>query len=335
VALTERIGAVRTGGPDVTEPRADTGADGVTLRLLWPQWQGAGTSSVQALAPEFPFEVARRGYAVGSTVLAAVLPANQGPTAAAPVAMDDTGLELADGIEAKQVILAQLAQALEVIRQHDPARIVTLGGECAVSVAPFSELAHRYGDDLAIVWIDSHPDVGTPAGQYPGFHAMAVAALTGHGPPEVQQLLPATISTERVALVGLHVWAEDEIANVAHWGIHTFRPDDLRRSTQPLLDWLTATGCSRVAIHFDVDTIDSNELVLGLGAEPGGLTTAQVRRIVADIDPVVDVVGITVAEFIPRQVMHLQQLLTAFPLLRQSRPGSESGPAGQGGDPPG
>jgi arginase len=77
--------------------------------------------------------------------------------------MDDAGLELADGIEAKQVILTQLAQALEVIRQHDPARIITLGGECAISVAPFSELARRYGDDLAIVWIDSHPDVGTPA----------------------------------------------------------------------------------------------------------------------------------------------------------------------------
>jgi arginase len=54
--------------------------------------------------------VARRGYAVGSAVLAAVLPANHGPTAAAPVAMDDAGLELADGIEAKQVILTQLAR---------------------------------------------------------------------------------------------------------------------------------------------------------------------------------------------------------------------------------
>ena len=80
--------------------------------------------------------MARRGYAVGSAVLAAVLPANQArPTAATPMAMDDTGLELADGIEAKQVILTQLAQALEVIREHDPARIVTLGGESR-SVSP-------------------------------------------------------------------------------------------------------------------------------------------------------------------------------------------------------
>jgi arginase len=90
-----------------------------------------------------------------------------------------------------------------------------------------------------------------------------------------------------------------------------------------VLDWLEATGCSWVAIHFDVDTIDSNEMVLGLGAEPGGLTSAQVRRIVAAIDSATDVVGLTVAEFIPRQVMHLQQLLTGFPLLGTSRASSE------------
>jgi arginase len=118
---------------DVTElgpsPGSDAGGGGVTLRLVWPQWQGAGTSSVRELAPEFPFDVARRGYAVGSAVLAAVLSDHDGPTAAVPVAMDDTGLELRDGIEAKEVIVAQLARAFEVIRRHDPARIVTLGGE--------------------------------------------------------------------------------------------------------------------------------------------------------------------------------------------------------------
>jgi arginase len=236
----------------------DPEADGETLRLLWPQWQGAGTVSIRELAPEFPFDVARRGYAVGSVVLAAVLPAHDGPIGSAPVALDDSGLELRDGIEAKDVILAQLAQALEVIRQHDPARIVNLGGECFVSVAPFSELARRYGDDLAIVWIDSHPDIGTPASRYPGFHAMAVAALTGHGDPDVLALLPATVPADRVALVGLHAWTEDDIGNAADWGVHSFAPDALRTTSQPVLDWLTATGCSRVAIHFDVDTIDSN-----------------------------------------------------------------------------
>jgi arginase len=92
-------------------------------------------------------------------------------------------------------------------------------------------------------------------------------------------------------------------------------PDDLRVTSETLLDWIFATGCSRVAIHFDVDTIDSNEVVLGLGAEPDGLTSEQARRIVADIDRAVDVVGLTVAEFIPRQVMHLQQVVEGSPLI--------------------
>jgi arginase family enzyme len=50
-----------------------------------------------------------------------------------------------------------------VIGRYSPQRILPLGGECSVSVAPFSWLAERYGDDLPVLWIDSHPDVGTPA----------------------------------------------------------------------------------------------------------------------------------------------------------------------------
>jgi len=57
-------------GTGVTTPVPE----GQTLRLVWPQWQGAGTSSVRELAPEFAFGVTRRGYAVGSAVLDAVLP---------------------------------------------------------------------------------------------------------------------------------------------------------------------------------------------------------------------------------------------------------------------
>jgi arginase len=184
-----------------------------------------------------------------------------------------------------------------------------------VSVAPFSELALRYGEDLAIVWIDAHPDVGTPKSEYPGYHAMALATLTGHGDPDVQELLPATVSAERVALAGLHSWTDDDFPNIAEWGIQSFAPDELRESAQPLLDWIAGTGCSRVAIHFDVDAVDSNEIVLGLGMEPDGLTSTEVRRIVADVARTVEVVGFTLAEFMPRQVMHLRQILDGFPLI--------------------
>jgi arginase len=55
------------------------------------------------------------------------------------------------------------------------------------------------------------------------------------------------------------------------------------------------------------------------GAEPGGLGSAQVRRIVSDVRAAVDVVGFTIAEYFPRQVMHMQQILEGL-LLIDDRP---------------
>jgi hypothetical protein len=72
------------------------------LRLVWPQWQGAGTESVRSLAPEFPFDVARRGYSVGTRVLQADLPEHDGRTAVVPVEMGNADLEERGGIEAKK-----------------------------------------------------------------------------------------------------------------------------------------------------------------------------------------------------------------------------------------
>ena len=123
----------------MTHPNSATGSDhdGVNLRLVWPQWQGGGTSSVREFASEFPFDAARRGYAVGSAVLEAVLPPHDGPSATVPVTMSDAGLEERGGVEAKTVILEQLAAALEIIGEHDPTRITTLGGECSERGAIF------------------------------------------------------------------------------------------------------------------------------------------------------------------------------------------------------
>ncbi|WP_062204442.1 arginase family protein [Demequina salsinemoris] len=294
----------------------DAGLGGVdTLRLVWPSWQAAGTESVEAFAPEFSLEEARRGYEVGTRVLEAILPPHPGSTARIDVPMGDDGLALRDGVEAKDAIVAQQAQAQRVIAGQRWSRIVTLGGDCSASIAPFTALAERYGDELAVVWIDSHPDVGTPDSEYKGFHAMAVSAITGHGVPEVLDVLPATVPAERVALTGLHSWTDDDFPNASAWGVSAFSPEALRETTEPLLAWLRGTGCSKVAIHLDVDVIDSDEVVLGLGIEPGGLRIADVRRIVSDVAGAADVVGLTVAEYIPRQVMHARALLAGFPLL--------------------
>jgi arginase len=110
-----------------TDPSAAVNENPPTLRLVWPQWQGASMEAVRTLFQEVPLEEARRGYAVGAAVLNAVLPAHSGPTAVVPVESGDLGLGKQDGIEAKEAVTAQLAGALEVIGRHRPRRILTLG----------------------------------------------------------------------------------------------------------------------------------------------------------------------------------------------------------------
>ena len=54
---------------------------------------------------------------------------------------------------------------------------------------------------------------------------------------------------------------------------------------------IKALGCSRIAIHFDVDVVDGNKIIFGLGAEADGLTSNEARRLVADVSAIADVVG--------------------------------------------
>jgi len=286
-----------------------------TLRLVWPQWQGAGRDNVAALLPEVPLERARLGYLVGAQTLQAILPPHSGPTEIVPVSREDSGEGSTGGIESRSAVVASLVQAQQAIARHDPERILTLGGECSVSVAPFTALAKKYGDDLAVVWIDSHPDVDTADTSYDGYHAMALSTIVGQGDRAITGTLPATVDPSRVAIAGLHDWTEDAYPNVAKWGITTFAPDDLRSTSDPLIGWLDAMGVSKVAIHFDVDVVDSDEVVLGLGKVPGGLSSRDVGRIVDDISRAADVVGVTVAEFIPRQTLVLAGMLQGFPLI--------------------
>ena len=99
-------------------------------------------------------------------------------------------------------------------------------------LAPFSYLTNKHGNDLAILWIDSHPDMGTGETAYPGFHAMVVSALTGHGDQVLLEILQATTTADRVALVGMHDWTDPTLPALAdEWGLSVFSPDALRSTS--------------------------------------------------------------------------------------------------------
>ena len=65
-------------------------------------------------------------------------------------------------------------------------------------------------------------------------------------------------------------------------------------------------------------------MVLGLGMEPQGLTRDAVTRTIGALNAAADVVAFTIAEYFPRQVLALQDLLgkIEFPARRKLKQGA-------------
>src|SRR5699024_4146172 len=83
---------------------------------------------------------ARRGCVTGCRVRDAGVARHSGPTETVPVSLEGPAEGTSAGIESRAAILASLTAAQEASARHAPERILTLGGECALSVAPFAAL---------------------------------------------------------------------------------------------------------------------------------------------------------------------------------------------------
>jgi arginase len=153
--------------------------DAKTIRLIYPQWQGG---DITRWIPEIsdPALVAR-GYYLGAQLLDFLAPDNGQPKYTVPVNTDAKERKVVDGVLDRDDIALQTKAALDILNIEKPDKIVTLGGECSVSVAPFTYLADKYKDDVAMIWIDAHPDITLPGDVYTGYHAMAVTACMGLG----------------------------------------------------------------------------------------------------------------------------------------------------------
>lgn len=285
-----------------------------TIRLLYPQWQGG---DIARLVPEVPDAGdASRGYALGARLLHFLAPQSGAETYEVPVAMDRSERITAGGVLDRDVIAAQTKAALDLLHVAGPDKIVTFGGDCSASVVPFAYLAHKYEGDVAVVWIDAHPDLTLPGDAYTGFHAMALAACLGLGEPALTGQLPARIDASRVLIAGVRDWERDEVKERARrLGVAHLTPDELRADASRLTAWLAATGASRVVVHLDLDVLDPSEIVAAVGQVPDGLRLAEVVRMVRQVADACELVGLTVAEPMPRTALLLRSMLSQLPLL--------------------
>lgn len=281
------------------------------LRLNLPQWQGGNHPD----------------YRIGARVLAAIAPDPAGPeeTVAVPEA-DGDARPVEQGIASRGALLDILAAARSAIARHDPDAIVTLGGDCLVNLAPTAHLSEHYGDDLAVLWVDAHPDI-MGARQFRHAHAHVLAMLMGLGDPDFVAAVPKPVRADRILYVGLTETTPFETEFIAKHGLARLSPEDLAGSAEPVLAWLRASGAKKVAVHFDLDVLDPSLydflLLQDPGAAPGaydGIAKGRMRfeevaGILRAVDAEADIVGLAIAEYMPWSAIGLSKALRTLPLL--------------------
>lgn len=285
-----------------------------TIRLIYPQWQGG---IISHWIPDIPAEDSARGYYLGAQLLNVLAPKNENQKVfEVPVSLDIKRKEQ-DGVMDKDAILEQTKAAMDILNKNNPDRIVILGGECSVSVVPFTYLAKKYNNDVAMIWIDAHPDITLPEDRtYAGYHAMAAAAIMGNCDRDIISQLPASIPSDKILFVGLRDWERQQIKDRhVELGIKHLTPEQVAENSSEILEWIKSTGAKHVVIHFDMDVLDPNEVIAAVGVVPNGMKIVEVVRVINDIADNYDVVGLTIAEPMPRVAIKLRNMLNQMPLL--------------------
>jgi arginase len=252
-----------------------------TLFLLYPEWQGSGrTPAVQE----------------GALVIARELfPAASFLTIDSP--LDET-LTCASGVNGLASIAPRFREAMARLRAEAPDRILTVGGTCGVEAAPVGYLNERYDGDLAVVWLDAHGDLNTPASSPSGnFHGMILRTLLGDGPAEYAAALRRPLAPAQVFLAATRDLDPPEQAFIAEAAIAVTPPSDFV-DPQALVTTIRSRGFAHVYLHLDLDALHPDDFPDTLMKTPGGPRLDDVCAMLRVLADSFTVAGFSIVEYI-------------------------------------
>jgi arginase len=254
-----------------------------TLNLFFPQWQGSARFEL--------YEGAKLLY----ESLHNRISFNQIPTALT------YSLVTEGNILGYSQILSQLLDACRVIQSHNPKRILTIGGDCGVEIAPVSFLNKRYDQALSVIWLDAHGDLNTPSSSPSAhFHGMPLRVLLGEGNTNIVNQAFSTLRPEQVFLVGAREFDLPEKSFVEEEELSVFSAKKINSGDgDQLFSILDKTGCNKLYIHLDLDVIEPEEFPYVACPTPGGISIEKLRDLLAELRSNFDIVGVSVLEFLP------------------------------------
>lgn len=279
-----------------------------TIRLLYPDYVSGGLET----------------YYFGAHLMAHILPENERqPLVRVKIAPPD-GREkrVTDGIYGKEEVLAGIREAMKVIEEEQPDRIITIGGNCMVSQAPFDYLHGRYAN-TGIIWVDAHPDVSMVKDQYPNAHAMVLGSLLGYGDASLSDLMKnrkfQADEILYVGLQGLHDYQEQFLKDMGvNYRVQTgdFVSEEEMRKFMDRFD--------HILVHLDIDVLDptlfhstyfANPELVGDGSGGGRMTMDKLTEVLHCITDYADVVGLTIAEYLPFDEEKLHKMFAGLDIF--------------------
>jgi arginase len=191
--------------------------------------------------------------------------------------------EAADAGDPRARFLAQIRAACERVATRVSQAVregktpLVLGGDHSVALGTLGGLAAVQGPG-AVLWVDAHGDVNTPASSPSGnVHGMALAAALGIAGPGFESQawpLPA-VEAERVSLVGVRSLdtGEKELLRRLGVAVSTMTDLDRRGIEDCVAEGLErARGAPFVHVSLDLDAVDP-DVAPGVGTPVrGGLS---------------------------------------------------------------
>ena len=281
-----------------------------TIRLLYPDHVSGGLDT----------------YYFGANLLQYILPSNNNQPLIKVNIEPPNNKEkiITNGISAEDEVLNGIKDAQNKIQAEKPDKIITIGGNCLVSLAPFDYL-HGIYKKTGIVWIDAHPDVSTVKDGYPQAHAMVLGSLLGYGASQLSaQMKNDKFKPNELLYVGLqplHNYQEKFLKDV---GVNFKIQDKEFVSNEEIKTFIK--GFDNILIHLDIDVLDehffhstyfANPELVGDGACGGKMRIEKLAEILQLITENSNVVGFTIAEYLPFDEHKLHKMFSKIKMFTE------------------
>lgn len=283
-----------------------------TLRLVLPQWQGGN----------------RIQYAGGTDLLEWLAPVSDCETIRIPVSMDNKNVQYRNGIAHKDTLLSQTTHVLNILSDKAPDKIVVFGGDCSISLAPFSYMIKKHQNDIGVLWFDRHADISISK-ETSDYHAMVVTSLLGEGDSEFSAFVSPKLTDDKLLYIGVNDDEQFQREVCSKHILNNIPPQAFANDTKILMDAVRKLNVKNLLIHFDLDVIDLSAFRSQSSAAPDvyferlkkihpGASFDSLIQALNAIENEFTIRCISIAEYLPWDVMNLQHLLANMPLIKDN-----------------